>query len=132
MNNLWNYFLTNSAQCVSVVVAVVGFIISIVKLIKNKQWAKLKDALIGYIEQAELLNAEGKVKKEIVMAKARVLCATLGIKWNEDLVSALIEGLITLTNIVNTKIRTNATNSTAVKQTDITSTEIKNENKTVV
>ena len=81
----------------------VAIISGIAAAIKNKNWAKLKEALAEYVKEAELLNADGTVKKEIVLAKAQTLCVTLGIKYNEAKISAIVESIVLLSKVVNAR-----------------------------
>lgn len=91
----------NWETVVGAVTTLIGVITAIVTAIKNKNWTALKDAITGYIKDAELLNADGSVKKEIVLAKARTLCVKLHIKYNEKRISAIIESIILISKIVN-------------------------------
>lgn len=91
---------------VSLFISLVGFVITLVKSIKNaiqtKNWNALKVALQEYIAKAEeFTNFTGEEKKEIVMAWATNFCATIGMKFDTAKVSNEIEDSLKLSKLVN-------------------------------
>lgn len=96
-----NFIGANWDALLGVTTTVITFMVTVVAAIKTKNWAKIKNAISDYIKDAELLNADGKVKKEIVLAKARTLCASLHIKFDEKKISNIIENIILITKSVN-------------------------------
>lgn len=89
------------------IAGVLGFlvtlVISVVSAVKTKNWGKVKSAIEEYVKEAEILNADGTVKKEIVMSKARTLCSILHIRFDDKKISSVIEGIVTLTKSVNAR-----------------------------
>lgn len=81
----------------------VTLVISVVSAVKKKNWDKVKSAIEEYVKEAEILNADGTVKKEIVMSKARTLCSILHIRFDDKKISSVIEGIVTLTKSVNAR-----------------------------
>lgn len=94
----------------TVVVLVVTTIISAVKAIKNKQFGKLKEIMINFIQDAELLTAKdgvspvsGETKKEIVLANMSVACQNCGYKFDKEVWSKMIDIYVEFTLKVNAK-----------------------------
>lgn len=91
---------------VSLLITLVGFVITLVKSIKNaiktKNWDALKSALQGFIAKAEeFSNFSGVEKKEIVLSWASNFCADKGMKFDKDKVDSAIEELVELSKKVN-------------------------------
>lgn len=91
---------------VSLGISLIGFIITLVKSIKNaiqtKNWAALKTELQGFITKAEgFAHYTGEEKKEIVLAWASQFCVNRGMKFDAEKVSNEIEELVKLTKKVN-------------------------------
>jgi hypothetical protein len=112
----YNWVVENWEKIVtlaSIIVALPSIIASIINTIRKKKWAgvasllentaKLKTAIEDYVKEAEKLNANGAIKKEVVLAKARTLCVDLGIKYDEKKISDLIEATINLSKTVNAR-----------------------------
>ena len=112
----YNWVVENWEKIVtlaSIIVALPSIIASIINAIRKKKWAgvasllentaKLKTAIEDYVKEAEKLNANGAIKKEVVLAKARTLCVDLGIKYDEKKISDLIEATINLSKTVNAR-----------------------------
>lgn len=81
----------------------VTLVISVVSAVKKKNWGKVKSAIEEYVKEAEILNADGTVKKEIVMSKARTLCSILHIRFDDKKISSVIEEGITFSKSVNAR-----------------------------
>jgi hypothetical protein len=63
----------------------------------------LKVKIQEFMEDAEALNADGTVKKEVVKSKAMVFCYNRGMIYNDAIVDALIEGYIRFSKTVNAR-----------------------------
>lgn len=94
----------------TLVILIVSTIISVIKAIKNKQFGKLKEIMIGFIQDAELLTAKdgvspvsGETKKEIVLANMSVACQNCGYKFNKEVWSTLIDTYVEFSLKVNAK-----------------------------
>ncbi len=86
----------------SLLASLIGFIIALVKAIKNKKWDLLKDTLQDFISKAEgFTNFTGAEKKAIVLSWASNFCGKQGIKFNENKVGTVIDELVELTKKVN-------------------------------
>ncbi|HHW91065.1 MAG TPA: hypothetical protein GX745_09210 [Clostridiales bacterium] len=122
----YNWVLENWEKIVtlaSVIIALPSIIASIINAIRKKKWAgvasllentaKLKTAIEDYVKEAEKLNANGAIKKEVVLAKARTLCVDLGIKYDEKKISDLIEAAILLSKTVNARDKDKQNNNQA-------------------
>ena len=88
-------------------IELVSFLVALVKAIKNKQFNKVKELAIGFIQEAEKLTAKngspvsGATKKEVVLAKIRVTCSNLHMSFNETLWSGIVDQLVEFTLRVN-------------------------------
>jgi len=98
-----DWILLNWERLVGIVVFLITLISGIVASIKNKNWVKLKESLAEYVKDAELLNADGAVKMEVVLAKAQTLCVALHIRYNEAKVRTIIESIVLLSKTVNAR-----------------------------
>jgi hypothetical protein len=98
-----NWITANWDVLLGAGVATVSFVSGVVAAVKNRNWNKLKEALVEYVKEAEALQAGGEVKKEVVLAKAQTLCVALKIKYNEQKVSAIVESIVLLSKIVNAR-----------------------------
>lgn len=89
------------------IAGVLGFlvtlIISVVSAVKTKNWGKVKSAINKYVKEAEILNADGTLKKEIVMSKARILCSILHIRFDDKKISSVIEEIVATSKSVNAR-----------------------------
>lgn len=102
---------------VSLFISLTGFVITLVKAIKNaiqtKNWNALKTELQSFITKAEgFSNFTGTEKKEIVLAWASNFCISRGMKFDADKVSNEIEELVKLTKNVNQREKDKALAST--------------------
>ena len=85
----------------------ISFLVALVKAIKNKQFNKVKELAIGFIQEDEKLTAKngspvsGITKKEVVLAKIRVTCSNLHMSFNETLWSGIVDQLVEFTLRVN-------------------------------
>lgn len=102
MKQVFEFILKYWESIVSIIVAIVSAIISLIYCIKNKKWNKLKAFVQECITTAETMkNFTGEEKKEYVITKANQFAISKGIKFDTEKVSNLIEELVTLTKQVN-------------------------------
>ena len=82
-------------------------LITLFKAIKNKNFNKVKELMISFIEEAEVLvckngsTVDGTIKKEIVLSKIRNACNKFKIKFNENVWSNLVDEYVKFTLKVN-------------------------------
>lgn len=82
-------------------------LITLFKAIKNKNFNKVKELMISFIEEAEVLvckngsTVDGTTKKEIVLSKIRNACNEFKIKFNENVWSNLVDEYVKFTLKVN-------------------------------
>lgn len=98
-----NFLNENWETLVASFTTVAGFVTAIITYIKTRNWDTVKIAVNEYVKEAEKLDGAGVLKKEIVMAKIRTLCASKRIKFNEQKISGLVESVVTLTKTVNAR-----------------------------
>lgn len=95
------------AGYVLTIISLISFVVAMVKAIKNKQFGKIKDLMIGFIEDAETLTCkngqavDGTVKKEIVLSKIRTICNNMNYKFDETTWSGLVDQYVEFTLKVN-------------------------------
>lgn len=93
------YFLT--------LIVLITNLITLFKAIKNKNFNKVKELMISFIEEAEVLickngsTVDGTTKKEIVLSKIRNACNEFKIKFNENVWSNLVDEYVKFTLKVN-------------------------------
>lgn len=104
---------------VNVALVIINVVLNIKKRVKNGEKVTVKeiatealtalsgllqDDLVEYIEEAEKIDTSGAVKKTVVMSKAVIRCAELGLDYcsNSALISDTIDKLVAMTNKVNT------------------------------
>lgn len=98
VNSYWTTIITT-------VTTLAGIVSAIITYIKTRNWDTVKRAVNEYVKEAEKLDGAGVLKKEIVMAKIRTLCANKKIKFNEQKISGLIESVVELTKTVNARAK---------------------------
>lgn len=103
MNISFNSVVEMTSLCVSLLLAILGFLTAAVKAIKNKKWDALRTALQNFVQQAEEAAATGAEKKSMVLAWAQDFCEKEGIEFDADKVEKCIEELIALSKKVNAK-----------------------------
>ncbi|HHW89661.1 MAG TPA: hypothetical protein GX745_01985 [Clostridiales bacterium] len=103
LEKIINWVIANWEFVVSCATALIAIISGIISAVKSKNWAKLKDAIYEYVQEAELLDTKGAIKKEVVLSKARMLCVALKLKYDEEKISNLIEAAILLSKTVNAR-----------------------------
>ena len=83
----------------------VPIVITLVKCIaalyKEKNWGKLIAIVSNLITEAETLYADGASKKEYVINSVMSISKTIDYPVNKEILSELIDNLVTLTNKVN-------------------------------
>lgn len=95
------------AGYVLTIISLISFVVALIKAIKNKQFSKIKDLMIGFIEEAETLTCkngqavDGNVKKEIVLSKIRTICNNVNYKFDETTWSTLVDQYVEFTLKVN-------------------------------
>ena len=81
--------------------SIVGMIVAIVKLVKNKNWDKLKEVAKAAAVQAEASGKSGEDKLSIVMDAVQAAAKELGVRMTDEAVKTMkdfISGLITWHN----------------------------------
>lgn len=73
------------------------------KAVKEKNWTKLIELVINYMEQAEEKFDNGADRKEWVMAMIAATADTVNYDVDMKVVSDLIDGLCSMTKVVNAK-----------------------------
>ncbi len=90
--------------CLSLLVPILAFVGTLVKVIRDKNWNVLKSALCDFVIKAEeTFGCTGAEKKNMVLEWAKDFCQKEGIKFDAEQVSSVIEKLIDLSKRVNTK-----------------------------
>ena len=85
----------------------VPLVISLIKCIKNaakeKNWSKLIVIVSNFISEAEILYPDGASKKEYVINSVLAIAKTIDYPIDKDMLSELIDNLVTLSKKVNTE-----------------------------
>lgn len=78
------------------------------KLIKNKNFGKIKEIALKAIEVAEATGADGATKKDMVFAAVKTGCREAGIEIEEDQFEELSKYIDEMIKYFNTMKRANA------------------------
>lgn len=100
------FIKTGLGYLLTLIVLIIN-LITLFKAIKNKNFNKVKELMISFIEEAEVLvckngsTVDGTTKKEIVLSKIRNACNEFKIKFNENVWSNLVDEYVKFTLKVN-------------------------------
>lgn len=92
--------LTGLAATIPLVIKLVEYV---QKAMKEKNWNKLLDLLMGYMERAEEMFDNGADRKEWVMAMIKSSADTIDFEIDMRIVSELIDGLCSMSKTVNAR-----------------------------
>ena len=90
--------LAGLATCIPLVIKLVQYV---QQAVKEKNWASLLELVMSYMEQAEEKFADGATRKEWVMAMIVNSADQLNYDIDLDAVSAMIDRLCDMANVVN-------------------------------
>lgn len=90
--------LSGIATCVPIVIKLISYIKA---LAKEKNWGKLVVIVSNFIAEAEILYPDGASKKDYVINSVMALGKTIDYPVDQDVLSELIDSLVTLSNKVN-------------------------------
>lgn len=100
------FIKTGLGYLLTLIVLIIN-LITLFKAIKNKNFNKVKELMISFIEEAEVLickngsTVDGTTKKEIVLSKIRNACNEFKVKFNENVWSNLVDEYVKFTLKVN-------------------------------
>lgn len=95
-------FILNHWEAIA---GIIVFVIQLIIIIYNRNWDKLKSEILKKMEELEETNLDGVAKKQVVIEFAKDLCKVLNIKFNEDKISNIIEGIIDVGNSINKRTK---------------------------
>lgn len=101
-----DFIKTGLGYLLTLIVLIIN-LITLFKAIKNKNFNKVKELMISFIEEAEVLickngsTVDGTTKKEIVLSKIRNACNEFKVKFNENVWSNLVDEYVKFTLKVN-------------------------------
>lgn len=110
-----NDWVSFAAQVISTVAVLITLIYELIKYvqkaIKEKNWNKLLDLVLGYMEAAEDKFTNGADKKQWVLAMVQASAHTINYDIDVQVISDLIDRFCAMSNIVNapTDLHTEAT-----------------------
>lgn len=93
--------LSGLAVCIPLVIKLVEYV---QKLIKERNWAKMLENVIDYMEIAEEKFTTGAERKEWVMAMAKEAADTIDYDLDMELIGEMIDNLCNMANIVNSPV----------------------------
>lgn len=100
--------LAGLATCIPLVIKLVQYV---QQAVKEKNWASLLELVMSYMEQAEEKFADGATRKEWVMAMVVNSADQLNYDIDLDAVSAMIDRLCDMSNVVNAAPQTEESNA---------------------
>lgn len=116
----WVGIITFIIGFIGAIVALIPVSIKLVKrgkeLIKNKDWAKIKEIADTAMKTAESTGKTGAEKKEIVIAAVKAGCAEAGIIIDEKLLKDLADYIDTTIEWVNGMIKIKEDNKQATEE----------------
>ena len=116
----WVGIITFIIGFIGAIVALIPVSIKLVKrgkeLIKNKDWAKIKEIADTAMKTAESTGKTGVEKKEIVIAAVKAGCAEAGIVIDEKLLKDLADYIDTTIEWVNGMIKIKEDNKQATEE----------------
>ena len=86
------------ATCIILVCKLVQYV---QKYVKEKNWPKMLEFLMGLMETAEKKFSSGAKRKEWVMGVMKETAERLNYNMDEDVVSSMIDRMCDMSNIVN-------------------------------
>ena len=90
--------LSGIAACIPLVLKLIEYVKA---LAKEKNWGKLIVIVSNFMAEAEVLYSDGASKKEYVISSVMTMANTIDYPIDEDVLSELIDGLVTLSKKVN-------------------------------
>lgn len=90
--------LAGLATCIPLAIKLVQYV---QQAVKEKNWTSLLELVMSYMEQAEEKFADGATRKEWVMAMIVNSADQLNYDIDLDAVSAMIDRLCDMSNVVN-------------------------------
>lgn len=90
--------LAGLATCIPLAIKLVQYV---QQAVKEKNWTSLLELVMSYMEQAEKKFADGATRKEWVMAMIVNSADQLNYDIDLDAVSAMIDRLCDMSNVVN-------------------------------
>lgn len=99
--NIWSFLADNWVEILLGVTTIAGAIVAFFKNKKAGKEVTFMDTLQVYIQKAEQLSENSATKKELVLAWARQLVNSLGLKYTDEELSAKIDNQVTFTKTVN-------------------------------
>lgn len=116
----WVGIITFIIGFIGAIVALIPVSIKLVKrgkeLVKNKDWAKIKEIADTAMKTAESTGKTGAEKKEIVIAAVKAGCEKAGIVIDEKLLKDLVDYIDTTIEWVNGMIKTKEDNKQATEE----------------
>ena len=100
--------LSGLAACIPLVIKLVQYV---EKAIKEKNWSALLELIMSYMEEAEQKFEDGATRKEWVMAMIVNSADQLNYDIDLDAVSAMIDRLCDMANVVNAAPQTEESNA---------------------
>lgn len=99
--NWMNYILSILAGLATAIPLIIELVKYVQKAIKEKNWPKMLDLVMGYMEIAESKFATGAERKEWVLAMVKTSADTINYDIDLAVVSKMIDDLCDMSNIVN-------------------------------
>lgn len=116
----WVGIITFIIGFIGAIVALIPVSIKLVKrgkeLIKNKDWAKIKEIADTAMKTAESTGKTGAEKKEIVIVAVKAGCEKAGIVIDEKLLKDLVDYIDTTIEWVNGMIKIKEDNKQATEE----------------
>lgn len=99
---IWtSYILPILSGLITAIPLVIKLVEYVRKAVKEKNWSKLIDLIMGYMKQAEEKFDNGADRKEWVMAMIEATASTINYDVDMLVVSELIDSLCEMSKIVN-------------------------------
>ena len=90
--------LAGLAAAIPLVVQLVKYV---KKFTKEKNWSKMFELLMGYMERAEVMFEKGSDRKEWVMTMIKAAAESINYDIDMDVISALIDSLCDMSKVIN-------------------------------
>jgi len=93
--------LSGLATAIPLVIQLVKYV---QKAIQEKNWTKVIDIVIGYMQRAETMFEKGADRKEWVMAMVKASADTIEYEIDMNKISELIDSLCDMSKVVNSPV----------------------------
>lgn len=94
-----------TASIVAGLAAAIPLVIKLIEYVqkatKEKNWSKMLDMVIGYMEVAEAKFKTGAEKKEWVLAMVKASADTVNYDIDLEVISKMIDDLCDMSNVIN-------------------------------